>query len=282
VFLDGYFSETGRPIAQYQGLETEGRRRVQLIGPAAAAFALCLLATFALRPFAVALDLIDRPGGHKTHHGEIPVVGGIAMMLGVVVGFGLLPLDAEHPASGTFLAGCAILVTVGLMDDRFNLSPWARLPVHAVAALLLIFGTDAVVTTLGYPFGSGEVLMSGWPSVLFTTLAIMLAINAFNMLDGMDGLAGAMALVALTALALIAILSGAVVPAAISLVLAAAVVGFLISNVPLRFNRDVRCFMGDSGSTCSDSRWPGCAYSCRSRGWWVRSRWPQLPAPRRR
>src|SRR5688572_1333722 len=93
-----------------------------LYGPAAASFFLCLLAMFALRPLAVAVDLIDRPdGGRKVHKGEVPIVGGIAMFIGVVLGIGLVPLPAESGAA--FLAACALLVTIGLLDGRFDLSP---------------------------------------------------------------------------------------------------------------------------------------------------------------
>ena len=59
---------------------------------AAASFFTCWLAIVALRPIAIAVDLVDRPGGRKTHHGDIPVVGGLAMFLGIVLGVGLLPL----------------------------------------------------------------------------------------------------------------------------------------------------------------------------------------------
>lgn len=92
-----------------------------MAGSAAASFGLCVLAILALRPIAVAIDLVDRPGGRKTHHGEVPIVGGIAMFLAAVLGLGLVPLDA--PTSLAFLAASALLVTVGLLDDRFDLSP---------------------------------------------------------------------------------------------------------------------------------------------------------------
>ena len=59
---------------------------------AAASFFTCWLAIVALRPIAIAVDLVDRPGGHKTHNGEVPVVGGLAMFMGIVLGVGLLPL----------------------------------------------------------------------------------------------------------------------------------------------------------------------------------------------
>src|SRR5215468_9341861 len=101
---------------------------------AAASFFTCWLAIVALRPLAVAVDLVDRPGGRKTHHGDVPVVGGNA---------------------GAFLAACAVLVTVGLIDDRFDLSPWTRLPGQIAAAVVLIAGSGTTVTTLGDPLGTG-------------------------------------------------------------------------------------------------------------------------------
>lgn len=218
-----------------------------MIGPIAASFMLCLLAMFALRPLAIALKFIDRPGGRKTHQGDVPVVGGLAMLLGIAFGMGFVPLS--ETASTSFLAACALLVTVGLVDDRFDLSPWTRLPAQVAAALLLIAGSNAAVSTLGAPFGEAEVLLSGFGSYAFTVLIIVASINAFNMLDGMDGLAGAMGFVALSALVFLALDAGAFVPAASGLVIIGALTAFLISNVPVRFNRDVRCFMGDSGST---------------------------------
>jgi UDP-GlcNAc:undecaprenyl-phosphate GlcNAc-1-phosphate transferase len=220
---------------------------LRLIGPAAASFSLCLLAIFALRPLAIAVDLIDRPGGRKTHHGEVPIVGGLAMFLGVVLGTGLLPLA---DASGTsFLAACAVLVTVGLIDDRFDLSPWTRLPAQIASAFLLMVGSGAIVTTLGDPLGNGTLSLSGLAAPVFTILITIAAINAFNMLDGMDGLAGAMALITLIALSYLSLSSGLVVPAGVSLVLAGSVCAFLIFNFPTRLNRPLRCFMGDAGST---------------------------------
>src|SRR5690606_33418239 len=162
-----------------------------------ASFSLCLLAMLALRPIAIALKLIDRPGGRKQHHGEVPVVGGLAMLLGIVFGFGFVPL--LETTSTPFLAACTLLVTVGLLDDRFDLSPWTRLAVHVIAALLLIGGSDVFVATLGTLFGTSEVWLDGFASYALTVLVVVAAINAFNILDGVDGLAGGMALVALSA-----------------------------------------------------------------------------------
>jgi UDP-GlcNAc:undecaprenyl-phosphate/decaprenyl-phosphate GlcNAc-1-phosphate transferase len=219
---------------------------LRLIGPAAASFALCLLAMFALRPLAIALDLVDRPVGRKTHNGEVPIVGGIAMFLGLILGIGALPL--ADGAAGAFLGACAVLVTIGLIDDRFDLSPWMRLPAQIASTFFLIAGAGAVVTTLGAPFGS-TITLSGVGSIAFTIVITIAAVNAFNMLDGMDGLAGAIALTAMLAFAGVSWTAGVEHSAGVSLVVAGAICAFLMFNLPVRLNRPLRCFMGDAGST---------------------------------
>jgi UDP-GlcNAc:undecaprenyl-phosphate GlcNAc-1-phosphate transferase len=217
---------------------------LRLLLPTAASFGLTLLAILALRPIAIAVDLVDRPGGRKTHFGDVPIVGGLAMLLGIVLGGGLLP--APQAPAAAFLAACSVLVTVGLVDDRFEISPWARLPVQIVAALILMIGAGAAVTTLGDPLNTGTIEFTRIGSVVFTVAIVMAAINAFNMLDGLDGLAGAIALIAFVGLAVV---SGADAGAGLSLVIAGSVAAFLVFNMPTRLNRGVRCFMGDSGST---------------------------------
>jgi UDP-GlcNAc:undecaprenyl-phosphate GlcNAc-1-phosphate transferase len=49
------------------------------------AFAVTAVLTLALRPLAFRLHLTDKPGGRKHHIGEIPLVGGIAMLIGILV-----------------------------------------------------------------------------------------------------------------------------------------------------------------------------------------------------
>lgn len=220
---------------------------IRVVAPAVASFGLTVLAILALRPIAVAIDLIDRPGGRKTHHGDVPIVGGIAMFIGMVLGLGVLPSTGGITSS--FLAACAVLVTVGLVDDRFDISPWSRIPGQAVATTVLMLGSGAMVTTLGDPFGTGDIDFGRAAGIGFTILLTTAAINAFNMLDGMDGLAGTTALTALLATAYLAQGAGLVVPLAISLVIAGSVCAFLIFNLPTHRNRGMRCFMGDAGST---------------------------------
>jgi UDP-GlcNAc:undecaprenyl-phosphate/decaprenyl-phosphate GlcNAc-1-phosphate transferase len=217
-------------------------------GAAVACFFATLLAMAALRPVAVAVDLVDKPGGRKTHRGDIPVVGGLAMFIGAIFGVGLLP--ANQFTSASLLSAAALVVLVGLLDDRFEISPVARLTVHLVAALLVIgIAGNLSVTSLGRPFGNTPLEFSGLASAAFSCVAIVGAINAFNMLDGMDGLAGTMAFIALVVMTVISGVPSSSGIGSVSLLLAGAVAAFLLFNLPARFNRRVRCFMGDAGST---------------------------------
>ena len=221
---------------------------MELVSAGLAGFTITVIAIFSLRPLALSLDLVDRPGGRKTHHGIVPLVGGLAMFLGISATIGLLP--AHGFETGPLIGALALLAVIGLLDDRFALSHWMRLLVHMAAALALVTGTGALVRELGNPFGGQSIVLSPGVDMAFTLALITAAINAFNMLDGMDGLAGVSALVALVGLGALARLDGATGGELLLTVeIGASVCGFLLFNLPVKANRRVRCFMGDAGST---------------------------------
>src|SRR5687767_9683789 len=152
-------------------------------------FGLPLLVTvlfmFALRPVAREIGLIDRPGGRKMHIGEVPVIGGLAMMGGLLVG----SLYGYQSVQGFpfFLAALLLLVVIGALDDRYDLPASVRLLAQISASLLMVGGADVYARDLGLsPFD----FQLDWFSVPFTILVVLTAINAFNMFDGSDGVAG--------------------------------------------------------------------------------------------
>jgi UDP-GlcNAc:undecaprenyl-phosphate GlcNAc-1-phosphate transferase len=212
----------------------------------AIAFLVSVTLMFVLRPIALRLGLVDAPGGRKTHNGEIPVIGGLAMFSGLFVAAmaGVIQTNLAAP----LLAASSLMVVVGLLDDVFDLPPNVRLLAHIAAATTLVLATGYTVTNLGDLFGIGDIRLGllGWP---FTVVAAIALINAFNMLDGMDGLAGGVGLVGLAGLAVAFAQAGHLPAAAISAAMLGAVLAFLVFNVPAGFNRSVLAFMGDSGST---------------------------------
>lgn len=200
----------------------------------------------ALRPFAEAAGLIDKPGGRKTHRGDVPVVGGIAMLAGLLVAApGLAGLGFD---GGTIIIVALFMVVLGSLDDRFDLPPGVRLFAHLSAAVALVYGTGFVASSLGDILGLGALKL-GWLALPFTVVAIVALINAFNMLDGLDGLAGSVGLTAFAGITLLASIGGVLDVRLLAGNMMGAVAAFLLFNLPTKFNRRFRTFMGDAGST---------------------------------
>lgn len=211
-----------------------------------AAFLVSVTCLLALRPLARMLGLMDKPGGRKMHAGEIPVIGGISIFLGMLVA--ATGDEMLGHRSGLLVADGAFMVLIGALDDRFDLSARVRLLAQVSAAVVLIYGSGLVVPHLGDLLGLGEIRL-GFLAIPFTVVAIVALINAFNMLDGLDGLAASVGFCAFMACLLLSSSLGLHGLKVISGSMVGAILGFALFNLPLHFNRPVRTFMGDAGST---------------------------------
>jgi len=209
------------------------------------AFAITVPLILLFRRLAPQFGLLDRPGGRKSHSGEVPVVGGIAMYLGALAT--LLAYGGPVATQYGALAAAALMVGAGALDDRVHLAPRVRLLVHLSAAVTLMLAIGYRVETLGNLLGLGSIRLEALAPI-FTVVAITALVNAFNMLDGVDGVAGGVGLVGLGGLTAALFESGSPA-AAIGLAMAGAVVAFLAFNLPVGFNRRWLVFMGDAGST---------------------------------
>jgi len=198
------------------------------------------LAIAILYRFAESWGLVDRPDERKHHVGHIPLIGGLAAFIGVLVG---AVVDGQaHLFTSTLLATAAVLAVVGALDDRFDLSVRTRLLVQTAAVLTMVAVTGVHIHTLGHLFGKEfELGLFGIP---LTVIAVIGLLNAFNMMDGIDGLAGTLALVSIGAI--IMYQGQPQWPGVIVLVLlAGALVPYLAVNLGLVGKK---IFLGDAGS----------------------------------
>ncbi|WP_195758326.1 undecaprenyl-phosphate alpha-N-acetylglucosaminyl 1-phosphate transferase [Kangiella sp. HZ709] len=201
----------------------------------------CFFAVLALRPIAVNWGLVDTPDNRKKHTGNVPLVGGLAIYLATMTSVSLYLESSQH--INLILVSVSLIVLIGALDDRYDLSAKIRLVAQILIASILVFGTGIHIASLGDLFGSG-VIMTGSLSGVISILAIVAGINAFNMTDGIDGLAGTLALISLIAIGLLIkspdfiLLTGA---------MSAAIVVFLFFNLSFFTNKN-KVFMGDAGS----------------------------------
>lgn len=194
-----------------------------------------LLSTVAIRN-----NLVDRPGGRKIHSRPVPCIGGISMACGVFVP--LLFWQHADRFVTAFLAGAAVLVLFGLLDDLQDLPPRAKFCGQILAALVVIIGGGVQINSLGTLLPDMVRLPSA-VAVPLTLVAIIGVTNAINLADGLDGLAGGICLLTFAALVCLAYLVGNQVIGLIALAMVGVLFGFL------RFNtHPATVFMGDAGS----------------------------------
>lgn len=201
------------------------------------------LAMLILRPLAVRVGLVDLPDQRKQHIGAIPLIGGIAVFIGVLVS-SLATLPQEPELIVLLLCGVGI-VLLGAIDDANDVSPWLRLGVQALLILVLCKSSGVTLHTLGDITGLGKISVR-WFDLLMTVIAICGAINAYNMMDGIDGLAGTMAAISFTGLA---ILCHDTMPlmAELSQIFIIAMLPYLFANLGIPpVTRKI--FLGDAGS----------------------------------
>ena len=190
----------------------------------------------AVRRLAPVYGAVVPPRPDRWHSAPTPTMGGIAIAVATVVGFSVAafgPPDADVIQWSAVLVAGLAMFTVGLFDDRLQLSPVAKL----VASLAV--GAFLVSALVGIePEGALPTSYTLIGTVWFAGLC-----HAFNLLDNMDGLAAGVALIATVFLAA---LLGPALGFGLSVMLYAlvgALAGFLYWNRPR-----ARLFMGDCGS----------------------------------
>lgn len=223
----------------------KGMMQVVLVIPVA--FIISIGVICLATPIAIHVGLVDRPGGHKQHQHEVPLVGGLALYIGLFLSWYLAPYLGVGNINFLFIAGSALLFVIGIADDYFQLSVSFRIVVQVLAALLLTY-CNIVLTSLGQLL-PGVVVETGVFAIPFTVFAVVGTINAMNMIDGVDGLAGLLSFVVLLMLGVVSYTSGNGVQLLIIFCMLGAVGGFLHFNLRRPGREHAAVFMGDAGST---------------------------------
>ena len=205
------------------------------------------LAISLLRNLAIRIDLVDYPNNRKPHTGSVPLIGGIAMYIGLVVSILATKIDLNQ--YNYFLLGSLIIVMIGVLDDFRNISVSLRIIFQALVAIIIVTAGSVVIESLGDILWVGNIVLNEW-AYFVTIIAIIAGMNAVNMTDGIHGLAGGNSLITFLAIVFLSReldwhLQTSVM---ISLLFCAVLPIFLIHNLCLGVDKSKRIFMGDAGS----------------------------------
>ncbi|CAK1796561.1 UDP-N-acetylglucosamine--undecaprenyl-phosphate N-acetylglucosaminephosphotransferase [Vibrio crassostreae] len=200
---------------------------------------------FIMRKFAKKIGLVDKPNARKLHDGAIPLVGGLSICISLL--YFLFNNPNILPHTELYAACILILVGVGVLDDKYDISFKLRFAVQAGLSIIMMVVGDIELITIGDVFGTGDVITLGWFGFLVTIFAVVGAINAFNMVDGIDGLLGGLSIVTFGGLGIMLYFDGQHNLAYICLVLVVTIVPYILLNLGA-FGRKRKVFMGDAGS----------------------------------
>ncbi|MFS1439379.1 UDP-N-acetylglucosamine--undecaprenyl-phosphate N-acetylglucosaminephosphotransferase [Shewanella sp. 10N.286.48.A6] len=209
-------------------------------------FCCSLISLFAFRKLAKKVGLVDKPNERKHHVGQIPLIGGISVYFSLMI-----TLFITFPITDSLLlyvACSTILIVLGALDDRYDLSFKSRLIVQAGISLAMILIGYKSLHYLGFMFSDNALIIPTYISYIVTIFAVIGAINAFNMVDGIDGLLGGLSSVTFSALGVMFYLSSNMQLALFCLLLVVALLPYIMLNLGIPFGRRFKVFMGDAGS----------------------------------
>lgn len=184
----------------------------------------------------------DTKAVQAAHRRPTPRIGGLAL-IAALVPMALLIGPELAPRFWLFALSLAPVFLAGLAEDLgWHVSPRNRLIAAALSSLVAIALLDIWVPRSHVP---GLDLLFQWApfAILFTLFACAGICNGFNLIDGINGLAAGVGTIAALAMATIAVRAG--IPAMVepNLMIAAALMGFLVFNFPWG-----RIFLGDAGA----------------------------------
>ncbi len=175
---------------------------------------------------------VAQPGIRRVHRSPVPLLGGIALYLGVTLAFVLFGRRDWLTEGIGILGGATLMFLTGLWDDRFGLPPRVKLGANIVAGLFLI------------GFGVQVQLFGFWPLDWAITLLWVVGItNAVNLMDNMDGLAAGITATGAAVFFGLAAAQGQGLVASLAAALFGSALGFLFYNFAPAVS-----FMGDAGA----------------------------------
>ncbi len=170
---------------------------MSLFFPFLISFLVVLIATPPTIYLARRFKLIDDPKKHKhpaiIHKKILPRAGGLPIYLGILAGV-LIFIPLTFPIINILLAG-VLVVIIGLLDDRYDLSPYLRFAGNILCAALVVWGgihIPFITNPLGgiLNFSDFSYNLFGFPltfSNIITVVWIIWIMNMLNWSKGVDG-----------------------------------------------------------------------------------------------
>ncbi len=215
------------------------------------------VATPLLSRYAPRLGAISYPSARSVHSKPMPLIGGIAMILGLTAGlitamnlnqFNDMFRGSTEPLA--IILGAGIITFVGFVDDIREVSPPAKVAGQVLAgSVMSLFGLTMLYFRVPFA-GFDYIVLSPDLAPVITVITVVILANAINLIDGLNGLAAGICVIAGSALFLYSdrlFKAGLLEGSNLGPLLAIITVGMALGFLPFNFFKPMS-FMGDSGA----------------------------------
>ena len=209
-------------------------------------FLAAIISTFWIHPkilqIAVIKNLVDNPNARKLQRNPVPVMGGIAVFFGLVLGLCSSQIISTDYIF-IYVATMLVVLYLGTMDDILNLSPKLRFITEIAVIALLILVTDNSINNFYGLWGIYHI--PEYIAIPLTIFAAVGIINGINLIDGVNGLSTGFCIMAsiLFGILFYELNDTAMLTIAVSAI--GAIIPFFMHNV---FGKNTRMFIGDGGA----------------------------------
>ena len=192
---------------------------------------------------AIMKNLVDNPDARKLQRNPVPVMGGIAVFFGILIGLCTSQTIFENANVFMLVSAMMIMLYTGTIDDIIDLTPTIRFAIEILIVLWLIVINDSSINSFWGLWGVGVIPdWVAWPLTVFAAVGI---INAVNLIDGVNGLSSGFCFMASTLFAIMFYYSGNTVMCTLAVSASGAIVPFFLHNV---FGKSTKMFIGDGGT----------------------------------
>lgn len=192
---------------------------------------------------AKARNLTDNPGERKLQRRPVPMLGGIAVFMGVICGLGMACTMADLTLIFPIVMMMATMLYIGALDDLTGLSPVFRIVMEIFAVLVLIYGSGMCIDNFNGLWGIYQI---PWTiAVPLTVFAGVGIINSINMIDGINGLSSGLCIACSLYFGANYFHLGDIPNSVVAFTMAFSLMPFLVHNV---FGLKSRMFIGDAGT----------------------------------
>lgn len=193
--------------------------------------------------FARRHNIVDNPSARKLQRVPVPVMGGTAVFLGIIVAVITGMIFEPNERVMKIMGLLTLMFLVGVWDDIKDVSAALRflLELGVVWMMILILGVE--INDFHGLWGVHEL-----PDAVSVPLSLIAGVgimNAINLIDGVDGYCSSYGVMACSVFAIIFFYAGDMGNFALALIAIGAFIPFFFHNV---FGRTSKMFLGDGGS----------------------------------